>query len=118
MTIWISKLLGPILLALSIPMMVTPTTLQETTRVVAPDVVDRLGGAMMNRPTMTRIVGGFWGLLGLFLTLKAYAQTWRKRSSGELASSAFQETPALIASRSFAKAERIRSRPSSMLTAG
>ncbi len=125
MAIWISKFLGPVILALSIPMIVTPTILQETTRrfladsplvlisgvlamtaglsivnthnvwvlnwtlivtlfgwalllggasrIVAPRVVDRVGGAMMDRPTMTRIVGAFWALLGAFLTFKAYA---------------------------------------------
>ena len=125
MEIWISKLLGPVLLVLGIPMIITPTSLQETTRrfladsplvlisgvlamtaglsivnthnvwvldwtlivtlfgwalllggasrIVAPRVVDRVGGAMMDRPTMTRIVGAFWALLGAFLTFKAYA---------------------------------------------
>ncbi len=125
MAIWISKFLGPVILALSIPMIVTPTKLQETTRrfladsplvlisgvlamttglsivnshnvwvldwtlivtlfgwalllggasrIVAPRVVDRVGGAMMDRPTMTRIVGAFWALLGAFLMFKAYA---------------------------------------------
>ena len=109
MAIWISKFLGPVILALSIPMIVTPTSLQDTTRrfladsplvlisgvlamtaglsivnthnvwvlnwtlivtlfgwalflggasrIVAPRVVDRVGGAMMDRPTMTRIIG-------------------------------------------------------------
>ncbi len=42
-------------------------------RIVAPRVVDRVGGAMMDRPTMTRIIGVFWALLGAFLTFKAYA---------------------------------------------
>ena len=32
MAIWISKFLGPVILALSIPMIVTPSILQETTR--------------------------------------------------------------------------------------
>ncbi len=125
MAIWISKFLGPVILALSIPMIVTPSNLQETTRrfladsplvlisgvlamtaglsivnthnvwvlnwtlivtlfgwalllggasrIVAPRVVDRVGGAMMDRPTMTRIIGVFWALLGAFLTFKAYA---------------------------------------------
>jgi hypothetical protein len=35
--------------------------------------VDKAGGAMMNRPMMTRIVGVFWAVLGVFLTFKAYA---------------------------------------------
>ena len=32
MAVWISKFLGPVILALSIPMIVTPRRLQETTR--------------------------------------------------------------------------------------
>jgi len=124
MAIWISKLIGPVILALSVPMIVTPRRLQETTRrfladsplilisgvlamtaglsivnthnvwvldwtlivtlfgwalvlggasrIVAPRVVDAVGGAMMDRPTMTRIAGAFWALLGGFLTFKAY----------------------------------------------
>ena len=32
MAIWISKFLGPVILVFSIPMVVTPTSLQETTR--------------------------------------------------------------------------------------
>ena len=32
MAIWISKFLGPVILALSISMIVTPTSLQEITR--------------------------------------------------------------------------------------
>ena len=125
MEIWISKLLGPVLLVLGIPMIITPTSLQETTRrfladsplvlisgvlamtaglsivnthnvwvldwtlivtlfgwalvlggavrIVAPRVVDKVGGAMMDRPTMTRIAGAFWAILGAFLTFKGYA---------------------------------------------
>ena len=42
-------------------------------RIVAPRVVEHVGGAMVDRPTMTRIVGAFWALLGAFLTVKAYA---------------------------------------------
>ena len=125
MAIWISKFLGPLMLVLSIPMIITPTSLQETTRrfladrplvlisgvlamtaglsivnthnvwvldwtlivtlfgwalvlggalrIVAPGVVDKVGSEMMDRPTMTRIVGAFWALLGAFLTFKGYA---------------------------------------------
>ncbi len=125
MEIWISKLLGPVLLVLGIPMIITPTSLQETTRrfladsplvlisgvlamtaglsivnthnvwvldwtlivtlfgwalvlggavrIVAPRVVDKVGGEMMDRPTMTRIAGAFWAILGAFLTFKGYA---------------------------------------------
>ena len=125
MTIWISKLLGPVILVLSMPMIFSPNSLQETTkrfladsplvlvsgvlamtaglsivnthnvwvldwplivtlfgwalvlggatRIVAPRVVEHVGGGMMDRPTMTRLVGAFWALLGAFLTVKAYA---------------------------------------------
>lgn len=41
-------------------------------RIALSRVVDRVGGAMMDRPTMTRIAGVFWGVLGGFLTFKAY----------------------------------------------
>jgi hypothetical protein len=125
MAIWISKFLGPVILVLSIPLMITPASLQETTRrfladsplvlisgvlamtaglsivnthniwvldwtlivtlfgwalvlggasrIVAPRVVGKVGGAMMDRPTITRIVGAFWASLGAFLTFKGYA---------------------------------------------
>lgn len=125
MAIWISKLLGPIILVVSIPMIVTPRRLQETTsrfladsplvlisgvlamtaglsivnthniweldwpvivtlfgwalvlggasRIIAPRIVERVGGAMSNRETLTRIVGALWALLGAFLTFKGYA---------------------------------------------
>ena len=124
MAIWISRLLGPVILALAIPMIVAPRSLQETTRrfladsplvlisgvlamtaglsivnthnvwvldwtlivtlfgwalvlggvsrVAAPRIVDKAGGAMMNRPTMTRVVGVFWACVGAFLTIKGY----------------------------------------------
>jgi len=124
MAIWISKFLGPIILALSIPMIITPTSLQETTRrfladsplvlisgvlamtaglsivnthnvwaldwplivtlfgwalvaggatrIIAPRTVDKVGGAMMDRPIIMRIVGVFWALLGAYLTFKGY----------------------------------------------
>ena len=42
-------------------------------RIIAPRVVDHVGGAMINRSTMTRIVGTFWAFLGAFLTFKGYA---------------------------------------------
>ncbi len=41
-------------------------------RVAAPRIVDKAGGAMMNRPTMTRVVGVFWACVGAFLTIKGY----------------------------------------------
>ena len=125
MAIWISKFLGPVMLVFSVPMIVTPRSLQETTRrfladrplvlvsgvlamtaglsivnthnvwlldwtlivtlfgwafvlggalrIIAPRVVEQVGGTMMGRSMMTRIVGTFWALLGAFLTLKGYA---------------------------------------------
>ena len=125
MAIWISKFLGPVILVLGISMIVTPASLQETTRrfladsplilisgvlamtaglsivnthnvwvvnwtliitlfgwalvlggasrIVAPRMVDKVGGAMMDRPTITRVVGAFWLFLGAFLTFKGYA---------------------------------------------
>ena len=124
MAIWISKFIGPIILVLSIPMIVAPTRLQETTRrfladsplvlisgvlamtaglsivnthnvwvlswtlivtlfgwalvlggalrIVAPRVVDDVGGAIMDHPTMTRVVGACWACLGAFLMSKGY----------------------------------------------
>ena len=124
MAIWISKFLGPIILVLSIPMILSPASFQQmarrfiadsplvvisgilamtaglsivnthniwvlgwpvivtllgwalvlggASRIVAPRVVERVGSRMMDRPTMTRIVGAFWALLGAFLTLKGY----------------------------------------------
>lgn len=125
MTIWIAKLLGPIVLVLSVPMVAAPDRLQETTRrfledpplilisgvlamtaglaivnthnvwmlgwpliitlfgwalvlggatrIMAPALVDRVGGAMTGSPAMTRIAGVVWGLLGAFLTYQGYA---------------------------------------------
>jgi hypothetical protein len=124
MTIWISKFLGPIILALSVPMVFTPSNLQEITkrfladsplilisgvlamtaglsivnthnvwqfdwtlivtllgwalvlggasRIIAPRAVATVGGVMLDRPTLTRIAGVFWGLMGAVLTFKAY----------------------------------------------
>jgi hypothetical protein len=124
MTIWISKLLGPVILILSIRMITSPAGLNETTRrfladgplvlisgvlavtaglaivnthnvwtlswpvivtlfgwllllggalrVAAPGMVDRVGGAMMERARMTRSLGLLWAALGAFLTWKGY----------------------------------------------
>ncbi len=124
MAVWISKFLGPVILALSVPMILSPASLQETarrflvdrplilisgvlamtaglsivnthnvwvldwplivtlfgwalvlggaSRIVAPNAVEHVGSAMMDRPTMTRIVGALWALLGAFLTFKGY----------------------------------------------
>jgi hypothetical protein len=41
-------------------------------RIVAPGAVDRVGGAMMERPWMTRVAGAVWALLGAFLTFQGY----------------------------------------------
>ena len=125
MAIWISKFVGPVMLVFSVPMIVTPRSLQETTRrfladrplvlvsgvlamtaglsivnthnvwlldwtlivtlfgwafvlggalrIIAPRIVEQVGGTMMGRSMMTRIVGTFWALLGAFLTFKGYA---------------------------------------------
>ena len=122
--IWISKFLGPIILALSISMIVNPKQLQETTRrfladsplvlisgvlamtaglsivnthnvwimdwpliitlfgwglivggasrIMLPNIIEKVGGTLMDRPTTTRIIGALWGALGLFLALKGY----------------------------------------------
>ena len=123
--IWISKFLGPVILVLSIPMVLSPASLQEITRrfladsplilisgvlamtaglsivnthnvwvlgwplivtlfgwalvlggalrIVAPNVVQHVGGAMIDSPTVTRVVGACWALLGAFLVFKGYA---------------------------------------------
>lgn len=125
MTIWISKLLGPVILVLSIPMIVTPASFKETgrrfladrplvlvsgvlamvgglsivnmhnvwamdwtlivtlfgwalvlggaLRISAPQLVEKVGNGMLQRPAMTRISGVFWIVLGAFLTFKGYA---------------------------------------------
>jgi hypothetical protein len=38
-----------------------------------PDAQNGNPGSMMGRPTMTRVIGTFWALLGAFLTFKVYA---------------------------------------------
>ena len=42
-------------------------------RIVAPGAVESVGGAMLERTTLTRIGGVFWALLGALLTFKADA---------------------------------------------
>jgi hypothetical protein len=42
-------------------------------RIIAPQVVSDVGSSMMGRPTMTRVIGTSWALLGAFLTFKVYA---------------------------------------------
>jgi hypothetical protein len=41
-------------------------------RVAAPQMVDRVGGAMMERAGLTRFFGILWAVLGAFLTWKGY----------------------------------------------
>ncbi len=59
------------------PLMVTlfgwALVLGGAARIVAPRVVHDVGGAMMNRPTMTRVIGACWAALGAFLMFKGYA---------------------------------------------
>jgi hypothetical protein len=38
-----------------------------------PQIVDKVGGAMMGWSTMTRIAGTFWAVLRVLLTFKGYA---------------------------------------------
>ncbi|NKB99983.1 MAG: hypothetical protein GKR90_15995 [Pseudomonadales bacterium] len=123
-TIWIAKLISPVLVALSMAMIFKPKHLQETTerfledrplilisgvlamvaglatinshniwvldwpvivtlfgwaltmggavRIILPNFVEEVGETMSNRPTMTRLAGIFWGLIGLYLAYKAY----------------------------------------------
>lgn len=47
--------------------------LDGASRIIAPQVVSDVGSSMMGRPTMTRVIGTFWALLGAFLTFKVYA---------------------------------------------
>jgi len=124
MSVWIAKFLVPIFVLLSVPLITTPTRLQEiarqfladsplvlisgvlaltaglaivnshnvwvlgwpviitlfgwalvisgAARVAAPGIVDEVGGAMMDRPVLTRIAGLFWGALGAYLCVKGY----------------------------------------------
>ena len=124
MSVWIAKFLGPLILALSVPMILTPTRLTNITtqfledsplilisgmlamtaglaivnthnvwvlhwsvivtlfgwvlviggalRVMAPQLVQRLGANMMQYQFLTRVAGVFWAGLGAFLTVKGY----------------------------------------------
>lgn len=47
--------------------------LSGAARLLAPDLVDDLGGKMTDRPALTRLAGALWALLGAFLTYKGYA---------------------------------------------
>ena len=125
MAIWIAQFLGPVMLAVSIPMMLTPASLQETTRrflanrplllvsgilamtaglaivnthnlwvrdwtvivtlfgwamvlggafrIIAPDIAERAGTAMLGPPIVMRMFGVGWAALGAYLSLKGYA---------------------------------------------
>jgi len=125
MEIWISKFLGPVILALAIPMIFAPKSLNEVargflenkplilisgvlamiaglsiinshnvwkldwtiiitlfgwalviggaSRIITPHFVTRVGGAMIDRPKITIIIGMFWAVLGGFLTFMGYA---------------------------------------------
>jgi hypothetical protein len=42
-------------------------------RVAVPGVVVKIGGAMLDRPFLTRTSGAVWALIGVFLTFKGYA---------------------------------------------
>ncbi len=127
MSIWIAKLLGPVILVLSIPMLLQPKRLLQTTqdflsmpplvlisgvlamvaglaivnlhnlwvwdwrvvvtlfgwalvlggvfRVLAPRYVVQVGHALLQQSWLTRIAGGLWGLLGIFLCYQAYLAT-------------------------------------------
>ncbi len=126
MSVWIAKLLGPVLLVAAIPMLVSPKDLQEVAReflnnralifitgvlamvaglaitnshniwiadwpviitlfgwamiiggaarMALPTVVDTIGSAMMDRPTITRVAGAIWALIGAYLAYKGYFQ--------------------------------------------
>lgn len=41
-------------------------------RIMLPSIVQSIGGAMMENPTMTRIAGIVWLLIGAFLTYEGY----------------------------------------------
>ena len=43
-------------------------------RIALPAVVRSIGGAMMEKPTMIRVTGTFWALIGTFLAYKGYFQ--------------------------------------------
>lgn len=47
-------------------------TIGGATRIVAPNFVTRVGGAMTDKPKATVIAGIFWAVLGAFLIFKAY----------------------------------------------
>jgi hypothetical protein len=124
MSIWIAKLLGPVVLAAAVPMVASPRHLHEiarsflqdpaliyitgvlamlgglaivnthnvwvtawpviitlfgwaliiggAVRIVLPSVVTAIGGAMMDKPALTRFFGAVWALLGAYLTYQGY----------------------------------------------
>ncbi len=123
-SIFIAKLLGPILFVAAVPMLTNPGELQETAgeflknraliyitgvlvmlgglsivnthntwvadwpaiitgfgwamliggavRIAFPSAVSAIGGAMMDKPIMTRIAGAAWGMIGVYLMYKGY----------------------------------------------
>ena len=123
-SIFIAKLVGPVLLVAAIPMLINPKELQEiaaeflqnrvliyitgvmvllgglsivnthnywvvdwpvvitlfgwamiiggAARVVLPSAVTRIGNAMMEKPTVTRIAGLAWAFVGAYLIYKGY----------------------------------------------
>jgi hypothetical protein len=124
MSVWIAKLVGPVLLVAAIPMVASTKDLQEiareflkdraliyvtgvlvmvgglaivnthnvwiadwpviitlfgwamiiggAVRVALPAVVRNIGGAMIDRPSVTRVSGAFWALIGAYLIYKGY----------------------------------------------
>jgi hypothetical protein len=124
-SIWIAKLLGPVLVVAAIPMVTSPGAVHAlasdflksraliyvtgvlvllgglsivnthnrwiadwpviitafgwamviggAARVAVPGVVVKIGGAMLDRPFLTRTSGAVWALIGVFLTFEGYA---------------------------------------------
>jgi hypothetical protein len=124
MSVWIAKLVGPVLLVAAIPMVASTKDLQEiareflkdraliyvtgvlvmvgglaivnthnvwiadwpviitlfgwamiiggAVRVALPAVVRNIGAAMIDLPSVTRVSGAFWALIGAYLIYKGY----------------------------------------------
>ena len=124
MSIWLAKLLGPVVVALSIPMMFRPKRLLQITeefleqpalilisgilamiagvaiinthnlwmfrwpviitlfgwalalggavRIIAPDLIKRMGEPMIHTFNLTRAAGALWGAIGLALIFNGY----------------------------------------------
>ena len=123
-SVWIAKLLGPVLFVAAVPMLAFPKDLQDVARdflknraliyvtgvlvmvgglaivnshniwiadwpviitlfgwamiiggaarVALPPVVTAIGSAMMDRPSLTRVSGAVWALLGAYLIYRGY----------------------------------------------